>query len=1356
MESGEQRPLINSYDNDVTLLYKATAYFQVPIRLIVVRPRNEADALGASESFGNAKYIFESIYTIVDRLATSDEFTPAEILTYIQPYTKQITEKDVTLTYYDLLKSSYPDQELYPSINQFYRDLTQETNLEKNKYPTQSELDKAFQVWKFQLAEEFKREADRLVTINQIQSQLAQVDLLPKIPWSPLIIRSTEMSYSPTLDGHTVTPDDGLEIFNQAIVSKYVPYLRYNDANGTPYYRVYTGDKIEDAPNFEITVPNDAKTAAKNTIYLRLWYGDPHGDNSVNLRDSPKGLFRTIVYHLEFDRRRNQLPYLLIKSPVEEDPVAGQILGLERIRNALPNLQFGSGTEVNVQGEFNMWQLDYEEASLLEMILLEPLMNVYLYVEENIDPFAFKERLGIHYRSIYTDIAEGGTATEDTYIQNSASVSVTLISKSLPPGESIDLINPETGTVTRYQLEEETPYVHLNISQAESREIVEAFIPIFGLLMSYYQSHRQDVDDEYANSLPELTRLPSLLAQKKIKSQMGTTLMDLTKRDTSGPRETSKIKQLRALAPDLFIKSYARLGCQYNLQPIIISPDEIDQWKAQRIIPAQDQPGAPASRTSPGKGRAKSPGKGKGRAKSPGKQKNSAGVERQVMPFPKDNPKWYFVCPDDKFPYPGVKYNKNLPNKDIYPYIPCCRPVDQMVPGSNSKYQKYLEGRPANTDTCTKKIITRKILPPDRQCRGTLPSAVNGILKRYSPNYSDMVRIGIPRSPNSLLHCVGLARDANYVALTSLEEKEAYVSRIRLLMADRINPAVLKQEFYDYEMSEIMDLWRDNSKFLDPALFYRGVEELYGVNIYVFLSPPPTGDEYELGLLELPRYKIFHARPIRLDRPTVVVLKTMGGDTNNLDYPHCELIVDYNDQTETMVKIFGSDMTEICHSTLQNSYKTITSTPRPDGTFDTHANLYYYIDHLNIFQRPAVSQMIDDNGKMRSLTLDLGSTLMTIATIPSQPENLPLSSEVIPVPAQNVIELFGTPSGVTRDFNGEVDGFWIPILDLTMGEYISIIPTPGFEEIPEGPPNPIVSTAVNITERLSRLRRTLNIIVQVIKWLFELARRQPGMTPAVFVSRFMVMDQTPVSDSSTYYDLREIPRRFPIVDSVEAGIELLSPLAPTLFNENKLVMYSPVFADRIAKMLYDFYNIRIGAPPAPATLINHYYENANNFDTQPHTKVFVGERDFEAWIQSLQASQNYSKYYNIRLKIDIEMGASLDPYLYQEADGSIYLVQNVIGGIRSKALSVAETWNEMQVNIGPDPIPLDDIPIHMIYGISSSGSMIPIEDNTHDQDLFLKLLYYGNQVEYNQAQLLEPHHPISGKIGRYAAILKIL
>jgi hypothetical protein len=476
-------------------------------------------------------------------------------------------------------------------------------------------------------------------------------------------------------------------------------------------------------------------------------------------------------------------------------------------------------------------------------------------------------------------------------------------------------------------------------------------------------------------------------------------------------------------------------------------------------------------------------------------------------------------------------------------------------------------------------------------------------------------------------------------------------------------------------------------------------------------------------------------------------MKTWGSESDALEYPQCELIVDFDKDNLQIMKLFGPEMTEACHGALQETLKTMTWTVRPDNTFEVHSNIYYYIDHLSLFQSPPVSQFIDHNGKMRAVTLNIGGQLMTIATIPSQPENLPVSNDVQRISPQIATRMLGDPTSVTRDANGNTDGLWFQIMDIRNGEYVPIIPTPGFADKPVGPPNPIISTGTPVTTRLSRLRRTLNVITQLCRWLYELARSKQNIDPAGFASQFMVMDQAPVQDSSTYYNLNNVPRRLPDVETVQEAIRFMEPLAPTLFNRGRVVMYNSIFADRIVKMLRDYNNLRFGMPPEHPEFIEKFYETESDFIDILNSKIFMNEKDLIAWQLSLKSSQNYSRYFNIRDKIEIAMGFSPDPYLYQDEDGKIYIVQNVVGGTKSKALAVANTWAypQYRVNIGSDPIPLDIVPVHMIYGISPASTLVPIEDNTNGGDAFLKLIYYGSQAD-----------KAAGKEGRYGALLNVL
>lgn len=1296
------------YDNDVTLLYKWAEIFQVPIRLIVTRPRTPQD-IGITS--GTQKYVFESLPVIVQRLTNEGE-TPAGMYDIITEYNRLINIDDIAMTYYDQLRRQNLAPELFGIINQVYRAI--DNTLTVDKFESQDDLQKTYDSWIVQNNERRELDIRRLDTIIDIQDRLAEVDKRDKIPFSPVTVNSTIMSFSPTIDGRPIVPEDGLDIFNGAIVSRYIPFIRYNDKYGKGLFRVYTGGKVENEPNYSVTVIPSTEATAKNTIYMTLWLGDPNSNGTAELHDAPRESFFTVVYHLDTN-------YLTVESPVGADPKKGFIrdeqIAYQRTQAALPHLSFGVGKEIKVRGEFNIWGMDFDETSFLDMVLLEPLMNVYLYVEENIKPFALKKRLDAHYRSIYTDMAEGKTVTDEAYISNSASVSVTLTQKTTLADEVVEVMDPVTKVINQARLPAGVPYIHVNISQAESRSTVNDFIPIFQLLMRYYLDNRQHIIDLYQLLLPELAALGPLLAQRKRKVVVTEpTILELTKKTTVNRRVNAKIKRLQDQAPDLFVLNYAR-RCQCPLQPIIVDPNEVEAWKQRRLGPTLQ--------------------------------------ERQIMPFPKDNPRWNFVCPDDSNPFPGVKLNHDLPNRDKFPYVPCCFKKDQMSIGVNSHYRDYVENKSPDRRIgakAEKKISTRKILVPDRVAY--LPRAVENIVKRYSDEYIDMVRYGIIYTPNSLLHCVCIAiDDPNYLAQATDELKEGYVTRIRQHMLATIRPSLLKQELYDYTDEEIMNLFRDNSKFLDPALFYRAVEDTFNINIYVFAPPPPSGDETELGAMDVPRFKIFHARPLRIHRPTVVVMKTWGSESDALDYPQCELIVDYDKDNFQIMKLFGPEMTEVCHGALQETIKTMTWTVLPNNTFDVHSNIYYYIDHLNLFQAPAVSQFIDNNGKMRALTLNLGENhLMTVATIPSQPENLQISNDMQRVNVQVAIGIFGNPTGVTRNAAGNVDGLWFQIMDITFGEYVPVIEAPGFNELavggeplPLGPPNPIMSTGTSVTTRLSKLRRVLNIITQITRWLYELARSKQNIDPSNFASQFMVMDQAPVRDSADYYNLTNVPRRLPNVETIQEAIRFMEPLAPTLFNQGRLVMYSPSFADRIVKMLRDYSNLRFGMPIEHIEFIDNFYETESDFVNAPNSKIFMSEKDLTAWMLSLKSSQNYSRYFNIRRKIEIAMGFSPDPYMYQDEDGKIYIVQNVVGGTRAKAMAVAYTWHQYRVNIGSEPTPLDIVPIHMVYGISPSSSLIPIEDNTEGGDIFLKLIYYGTQAD-----------KAGGKEARFGALLEIL
>lgn len=1280
------------YDNDITRLYKYAEKSKLPIDLIIPRSRTEEDDHILS---GTEKYVLESLEELIQRLEKSlpdnSEKVP-DMVEMALKYSKTISIEDFAMVYYGHLRFNYPSKKKYFDLVNEVFELEESPMLLQDE----GELENRYITWRTKMMEKLAVEKKKMDTIKSVQEALEDIEKRPKLSFSPVNITNSTVAFSPTIERRQVKPEDGVDIFDKSIVSKYVPYIRYNNKYGKSFSKVYTGEKMEEEPNYNITVIPSSEANENDAIYMKLWHGDVEETGTVLLKDEPKNSFSTIIYYL-----RNN--FLTVESPSKEHGKNIEEQSHKRTKAALPNLVFGQGREVKVRGDFKIWGVTIEEIGFLDMILLDPIMNVYLYVEENIKSFALKERLDIHYRSIFSDIDEGEKITEESYISNYASVSMTL-SQKYSDEDTIQLADTLSRQLSQAKVTKDTPYINVSISKAESRQVVSDFIPVFSLLMKYYLDNRDEVIENYNDFFPELEALAPLLEQRKQKTDIQESMIiNLTKKSAVGKRANEKIRNLRDLAPDLFVLKYAK-ECQHKRQPIIIDPSEVDDWKEKRIPKTQK--------------------------------------ERQVMPFPKNDPKWLITCPDDARPYPGVKENIKLPNKDIYPYVPCCFTTDQMGSRKNSTYKKYLQIDQVERKVgakSDKKISTKKVLSKEKF--GTIPASVETITSRYSPNSADMVRYGMIYSKSSLIHCVCVAMsDPNYYNKESDEEKEYYVLQLREYISKNVDPSLLKQELYDYPDDEILSILEDGTKFLDPALFYRAIEEIFGINVYVFSDD----DTDEPGYLEIPRHKIFHSRPIRPNRPTIVIIKTFGSDSDALEFPQCELVVDYDIQNQQIAKIFGVEMTTICHKTLTSTMKSLTWVADENENLITYANIYSYADHLNIFKFPPVSQLIDPNGKMRAITFNLGKSKVTIGTIPSQPENLPHSDKIHKVSFETAVELLGNPSAVTKNQEGKIDGLWFDIFDVEYGEYIPIIPKKETIQLPLGPRNPILAEkGVNITKRITKLRRDMSIITQLVRWLYELAKSKRGLDVDDFANAYMVTDAWE-KDSSEYYDFSKLGRRLPKTETIQGAISILERKVPTLFSEGRIVMYSTLFAHVIIKMLKDYNNLRIGLIYSPPEFIDGFYETEEDFKKEPGTKIFIAEKDLASWMSLTRKSKTYDKNTVVHSKIDVSSGFSTIPYLYKDDDGMIFIIQNVFGS-EEKAFATAEKWHTDMINIGSDPEPLRYVPEHMVYGISSESKLIPIEDNTDGSLVFLRVVYYGTQIERE-----------TGKDGRWGAVLKVL
>jgi hypothetical protein len=1186
----------------------------------------------------------------------------------------RLETEDIAMTYALLSLTAKPAANTIFEINSLYGKVEEgEEGVTTTGFQIkdEDELRLIITDWRQNLAKDLQKDMTELDDLETIHNELTRYT---EVLYSPIKVDKVTIKAAPTLKstGQVPTSDDAVIIFDQSKPSYHVPYIRYNGegTNRQELFKLYQGRTDEEMPDYKIVVPPSSKTNKDNSFYLTVWSG------KGTLAKATKESYMRGYYDLTSN-------LLTIKTPTEED--INQQTIINKITEALP-VNINNVTETAISGEFFLFDLDINDIYLVYMITNTELMGSYLFVKETNTPYAKKTQLKVYYKSFGGFVEEEEKVAEG-YIVNPSSVTVSLTQNYSQGGEVV-LVQTETGP-TKFRLPPGLPYVRAKITQAESLDVANQFVKIFSRLMQFYKAEKPNVERIFINFIPELGQPLDLAKPIKI------TVKQPTGKKGAGD---SKIERLKELAPDLFVNGYAR-KCQCVFQPIIVPDDEIQAWKKNTFIYKETV------------------------------------TERQVMPFPADNPRWNFVCPNDSAPFPGVKSNKDLSNKDIYPYVPCCFKDDQMDPASFSKYQeshgrkaKKIEEKAVTKET--HKIKTDKILSPGRY--GYVPKSIAALVSKYSEESVDISRLGVPNTVNSLLHCISVAiRDPTYLNLATIQQKEDYVANIRQIIVRQVLPTLIKQEMYDFSNEEIIEQLSDPENFLDPNLFYRAIEQSYNINIYVFSPPDKEDDPSSLGSFELPRFKLFHVRAPRPEKRAVLIFRTWGAESDALSYPQCELIVDQDEANNRVTYSFSQDMNNLLHNALTTLNRTITwelnEVPNQPTQIIARNNIYSRENYFYLLNKSPTHQLIDGYGKCRGFIFPAGDQQITMIVPSTQPENLPIG-QITRVNHEIAVAVFGAPLATTKN-NGNVDGLWYQVLDLEYGIYIPINPTDQYKDLRVGPSNPLVEEGSDVVRRVRKLRRDLDTITQVVKWLYLLSK----LNIHDFLTRYISIGQKPVEDSATIYDLSKISIKLPEVKTADEGIDQIKILAPTLVQtlqgQDRIYLYSQKFYDGIHYFLKKYDYERKPRDPVIPKIIYRTDISEEDFTPQRRVAIFTDERDMKTWLNTLDKLS----FKNIIIEDTLNISNALrsEPYLYIGPTGNIYLIQNVIGGNRMRAINVGYYWYMRKINLGHTALEFDtetlgNLPVYVVYGISPALAPVIIENHAGDSTQYLQVLSYGS------------------------------
>jgi hypothetical protein len=751
-----------------------------------------------------------------------------------------------------------------------------------------------------------------------------------------------------------------------------------------------------------------------------------------------------------------------------------------------------------------------------------------------------------------------------------------------------------------------------------------------------------------------LTIMNSIINSFVIKksNELNTLLADLEFKKEKDVDEN--LKKLKNIAPDAFVEGYANF-CDARKRPSPIDKKDIKNY-----------------------------------IKSKSKEFNFKAGELEtfkqqgVLDFKLANDEViHLVCdyPDDKYPYlKSTLKSKKLTqlDKTYYDELPCCKILPPKLDKNAKKETSHIMGFNIITNPGT---------------TGELKPDVKYFLQYYNNSLdNNFIRMGVVNDSKSLLHCLCLA--TNDELYKDTKNKSIYVDNLLVKIAEKINYGLLKQELYDMSLDEIKESFLNNN-FLDPNLYYRAFEEYYNFNIYVFNQ----------DTMELPRFNMFHSRPVRDYRDTILISKQ-----NN----QCELIINHSEM------IFDKKMSTYCHSFLQKILNTITITQT-----DNYNNMYSYADHLTFFDfKGKISQYIDNQGKLRSLTFNLKNEKLTLITIPSQPENLPIQETIEYCHLDTALKIMNNQPSAVAVENDEIVGLWFNIYDIKEGEFIPVLPHTNNMKLPEKL-FPLLNVIDNETlTNYSENKKLVSFVLQIIQWLYILALYKFNIVDGLqdFLNQFVTVRK---NKQSIYDDVLLLPRRYPVYEHFESYIEYLQEHCPKMMHKGKLIIYNDLFNVQIEDYL-KYYDLTYHKVPL---LISGYYENLDDFNQNDLNKnhlIFLNKENLTAW-----ENQN--------TKIDILttiLPYTPYPFLYQHVNNQIYIIQYVAMETLEEAMTLCDVWINKKHNMG----------YHVVSeNIKKQPTIYKTTDNNQ-----IELIQKGNS-NYNIINYdYKPE-----KAGKYAAMLMI-
>nr|QBK93044.1 MAG: uncharacterized protein LCPAC403_01780 [Pithovirus LCPAC403] len=868
--------------------------------------------------------------------------------------------------------------------------------------------------------------------------------------------------------------------------------------------------------------------------------------------------------------------------------------------------------KTKIKGSFSIYSAKFHRASFLDVILNDSIVSKYLYIDESSGLQSSKSTLQIKFTSTM-GLSSGYIMHDNTSTEGKKSVLTCNVEpKIVHQGDVYKIVTRDVDIISGKVTTEVVN--HESETEKDFIKLTLVNSDNIDVIISFISTMKRIIDRYDTYGLQREYKLLLLPTKTKIPEKY---VQEKTSHERKRRQGKSKLQALNKLDPTLFFVGYAR-KCEVDKQPEHVSEEE-----AKQLI--------------------------------------SDGID--VLSFPTVDGNTYYFRGNNEFPFVGV-----IPNPtekiNIYPYVPCLYATSQTKSIKNWRAGIVLKKKPSQKLIRTDRILTFKSI-------GVLPLNVDRIIS-IGQDKAEYRRRGMIRSPSSFLQCVLEVIGGEY---SRAKNKLDYVNDLRVKLSQQINPGVMKQELYDLDEKEITSNIENTEIFLDPCLYFRALEELFEVAIYIFTKN---------GML-IPRFRIHHIKVFK-NRNAILIYK-------NID--QCELI--YSESpTKKITTIFSN--THLYQSFLK-VHGTYTWSRAPQGLYlrvDLYSSIYFY---GHVLQSLATHQYIDSYGKVRGYLTTINDVEVFIAVMPSQPENIITILDSFKPPQPDikiVLDIFPQfrPTGVN------VHGVWYPILDIQYGIFVY---ASGVSELYKlfGPSEPLGFYESSSSTEDTR-HMILNVVLQVIDWIYTIFLLE---APQGTIDMFFNLHVSHGNDKIHPYDISDISyyNILPRNVNIDRAIEFANVAVPGLIKDRRLWMYSKPFDMRIRYHLKETFSM-IMQKELPERIIGLW----SSFKHEVNTVLIIGDKNLRNWVKDeLRDGRN-----SLIIKDKVN-SKSLEPYIYKT-----YMVQNVDS--LDEALAVALHWNRYVVNIRTSDKKVTDVD----YAVYNSRDEV-IKTNFDESDSYLQVIEYS-------------------------------